>query len=1255
MAVSQHLPARGRRARAATRTAALSASLLLAPCALFAQGTTATLSGTVTDPTGAVIPDAVVTLKNQSTGDTRPSKSNGAGDFTFSAVPVGDYEVDVKTPGFQDFKEAGIHLDPGDQRSLHELKMVAGSESQTVNVREASQSITLDSGEQSSLISAEDIKHLSVEGRDVTELLKILPGFAITTRGGGGLNASYDPSQVSVTGGLGYYAGNGQNISSTALLSDGVDITDPGNFGDAIQNINYEQVAEVKVQTASFTADEARGPIVINAVGKSGGDHFHGSLYTFARTSQLNSDDWLANYTAGFTNTPVQKPPDREVYPGFTLGGPIYVPGLKFNQSKRLTFFVGAEDYAQRNAYAYGNAGSAILNALVPTAAMRTGDFSQTQLQQYLGTSLTSSTYANINTVPVTGKDGKPLTIPGQLGKNVDPQAQVLLNTLPLPNIPNQGGYNYTTTNLADNDLWQARGRIDYAINDKNKLFVVYSTERGKAGFPQVEYYSPRGNLGGVNTPGGGLLSTINSEIGSLNYTSIITPTTTNELYIAGAWLLQNFVPKSFAATTANGAYTTAGLFNNGSKAIPEFQDYGDDGLPLNLLPDGSFGGIFAKKWVRTGGDNLTRVVGKHTVRLGIFVQLDTNHQVSPFIDTNGAIQLYYFPETITDPVQGAVHWTGAVGSGNGGNYLANFLEGGVQTYTQSNIAPTPNVYFWNIDGYVQDHWRITSHLTLDYGVRFDHLSPWSDAHKQGIPVFSPAAYASRSNPTLPGIEWHAIDPSVPLSGVPAKWAYTEPRVGFAWDAYGTGKTVVRGGFGIYRSHDSFNDVTPGISTVEGQRTATVNNILLSSVNSLSAAATKPGGFTQSTSASALLAGDDQAPQVWTYNFAVDQKTIFNSLFEIAYIGNHTEHLLNDGSSNNVALNNINAIQPGGLFGPNPLTGAVLPLLPPTGTINNPNSANSITNLSANQIDQYRPYPLYHNLNISQHNAYANYNALQTQWNRQQGRALYGLNYTFSRALGVLGGGPQGEGNGLPADPFNYRNNYLPLSFDRTSVFNASYSYDFGNLVKNRYVGLATNGWELSGITTIQSGGDAISQINPNLNLGGNLNVLNSTGQPVQLGVNSTNFLGTPDVLLQPVVTCNPGVHTQSHQYINVGCFALPQVGQQGTLRPPYIHLPAYTDTDLTAAKDFHAGEGRDVQFRFAAFNFINHANTTFATGTPGQSNAETLNFNNTANTTGTSIAQAVATAPNTNATTFGLAPLRTGRRIVEVSLKLNF
>lgn len=1234
------------RSRAATRTVALSA-LLLAPYALYAQGTTATLSGTVTDPSGAVIPNAHVVLKNTKSTDMRQATSNGSGDFTFSAVPVGDYEVDVSASGFQDYKASGIHLDPGDQRSLRELKLVTGPASETVQVNEATQSITLDSGEQSSLISAEDIKHLSVEGRDVTELLKILPGFAITSPGNGGVNTAYDPSQVSVGGAIGSYAGEGTTTNTIALLSNGVDITDPGNFGGAIQNVNYEQVAEVKVQTSSFSADEARGPIVINSVSKSGGDHFHGSLYTFARTNQLDSADWLANYTGQ------QKPPDRQIYPGFTFGGPVYIPHVDFNKSKKLTFFVGAEDYAQRNTYAYGNASGAILSALVPTANMRAGDFSQGELMNYLGNDFTNTGFTNIAAVPVTTKSGGAITN-GNISTNIDPEVLAAVNTLPLPNETSNGGFNYITTNLVDNDLWQALGRADYSINEKNKLFVVYSKEAGKNGVPQAEYYSPRGNLGGVNVPGGGLLSDINSEIGSLNFTTIVSNTLTNELFIAGAWFDQVFTPKNFAATTAFGAYTYQGLFKNGSKAIPTFEDYGNDGLPLSRLPDGSFGGIFAKKWIRTGGDNLTKVLGTHTIRVGIFGQLDTNHQVVPFINTNGTVTLYYFPETISDPVQGTVHDTGAVASGNGGNYLADFLSGSVQNFSQSNIQPAPNIYFWNIDGYAQDHWRIARHLTVDYGVRFDHYTPWNDAHGQGIPVFDKTTYATGFNPSLPGFKWHSIDPKTPNAGLGTRWAYVEPRVGFAWDAYGTGKTVVRGGFGIYRAHDSANDATSGVGVVEGLRSANVSYIQLSSLSAASASATQASGFVPHTSASGFLAGDDEQPQVYTYNFAVDQKGPFNSLFEIAYIGNLSRKILNDGSNQNVSLDNINALPYGSLYKPNPITHVTYPLLPPSGTTGTNDGATSVSGLSANQIDQWRPYPLYHNLNIASHNVSGNYNSLQVALNKQQGRFLFGVNYTFSKALGVLGG----DNDGTPVDSFNYHDSYLPLSFDRTHIFNASYSYSVGNLVKNKFIGQATNGWEVSGITNIQAGGDFASQNGSNFALQGTLYVQNQTGQPQSLPVNSQTWVGTPDAYLQPVVTCDPGVHTASHQYVNGNCFALPALGQQGTLRLPYIHEPAYTDTDLTAAKDFKVHEGQDIQFKLAAFNFINHANTTFTNSVGTQAQALILNYSEA--TSGTNavaqpINQAIATVPNANAAVFGQAPLRVGRRIVELSLHYSF
>ena len=262
------------------------------------------------------------------------------------------------------------------------------------------------------------------------------------------------------------------------------------------------------------------------------------------------------------------------------------------------------------------------------------------------------------------------------------------------------------------------------------------------------------------------------------------------------------------------------------------------------------------------------------------------------------------------------------------------------------------------------------------------------------------------------------------------------------------------------------------------------------------------------------------------------------------------------------------------------------------------------------------------------------------------------MNYTYSKALGVLGA----DGTGTPADPFNYRNDYGPEAFDRTHIFNATYSYTMGDVVHRRFLAALANRWMLSGITSIQSGGNLFAQNNPDFSITGTLNVLAPSGDAVTIPVSNTQLLGTPDVYLMPALSCNPGIATGSHQYVNGSCYSLsPTLGVNGPYREPYIHGPAYTDTDLTAQKDFRVGDGKDVLFRFAAFNLINHANTTFTSAV--EPNNITLNYSNQNNgsTAAVPISTALATATNSNAAVFGYAPLRTGRRISEIELKFNF
>lgn len=261
----------------------------LGQSSLLAQVATALLSGTVADKTGAVIPGAVVTAKNQSNGFLRSTKTNGVGIFIFSAIDSGDYTLTVKAQGFETNVQNGIHLDPGDSRSLSSIKLVPGAGTVTVVVN-ASETSILETGERSSLITAADLEHLSTEGRDVTELLKILPGSAIAAGTSGSFgnssssNGTYDPGQVGVGGASGSYSMSGSPTNGVSVRSDGVNLNDPASYSGSTQTVNADSTAEVKVEQSNFGADTANGPVVINAVGKTGGSSMHGTLYVHGRT-----------------------------------------------------------------------------------------------------------------------------------------------------------------------------------------------------------------------------------------------------------------------------------------------------------------------------------------------------------------------------------------------------------------------------------------------------------------------------------------------------------------------------------------------------------------------------------------------------------------------------------------------------------------------------------------------------------------------------------------------------------------------------------------------------------------------------------------------------------------------------------------------------------------------------------------------------------------------------------------------------------
>ena len=1285
----------------------------------FGQQLTGTLSGTTKDTTGAVVANAKITMTNQLSGDTRTTVATSTGYFSITAVQPGTYTVAISAPGFKEWKQSGIAFAQGDDRTLPQIALQVGAVTETVEISAGALAVPTANAEISASIPESMVNAFPMGNRDAGELLKIMPGMAFANGTGNGQGSGFSDKVVGTnTGPIGSFSANGtQPNGAMAFMLDGANLVDPGNAGTQIANINQDMVSEVKVLMSNYDAEYAKGPVIFQAFSKSGGSKYHGEVYTYARNSALNAIDAYTHsqIVSGATSAAVAAPAESYYYMGGNLGGPV--PFLAKGRQK--LFFWGGYEYMRQHP-----AGS-IINYNVPTAEQLGGDFTNTTVNGVPGSTVvsTGSTLAQqlnnawgyayggmynspsgSNIIPTTDFDANGVAYAGLLPKsNITPNA-------------GNGWSNYQYVSSTPQNRWEATGKIDYAIGDNTKLTGSYTRQIESDQHPVGIWWTPPWTL---PYPSNVVANTTSQEV-MINATHVFNPTTTNEtVFTLARYINPNTLSNPAAVDRTKLGMTMQGLFGKTTKQMPNvtgpwggtFPDIGE----MNL--DGPFNGsgFGATKKDPSLYDNFTKVIGSHTIKLGVYWDTSENLQSSSGI-LSGANGTY------------ALNW-GAVSTGN---TVADFLIGHISQYSQpsSDIVNDIKMHQWSLYG--QDSYKANSQLTVNYGMRLEHMGQWYGPGN-GMAVWDPASYVNGTpttcttctppqtgpitNPNT-GLLWHSLNSSIPLSGWVSPMFYYEPRVGIAYDVFGNGKTVIRGGFASFRYQVAVNDVGGPANLGLGIFNANVYN--LTSYNQINGTPPPTGAFVgaaNGTAISVMQRGDNRTPYTNDWNLSIAEALPWRSVFEVSYIGNQSRNELINGG--NGKIDDLNAVQPGGYFSGDPTTSVQpngTPLYASPGALpcNNNSSPTGPTDyLNCNAAgpngvplsnnynhsftsNNYRPLTNYQAMYLITHGSYANYNAVQASWKKQSGAVSYFLNYSFSKVMGIRDGqSDNGPTNGTMVDPFNLKENYGPLAYDHTQIFNATYVWNMPKFVHgNRFLEGAVDGWQLSGYTTYQSG----APLQPN----GTLQFTWASGLTVPLQgapnlpdnsiplpnglrtnqVNAGSWYGTDQggggyENFFPLLTCDPRIHAKG-LYFNPNCFTTPAYGQLGTRIWPYIKAPAYFDSDLGVYKSFKITESKRIEFRIQATNFLNHPLYWFGLGGTGDEMIKLQN-NNTAATypvsglqngaTCSSLNQghpdanpalcdytAVSIAPtNTNSTTTGKPNYKQGQRVVTFAAKFYF
>ncbi|MBM3744536.1 MAG: hypothetical protein FJW34_01915 [Acidobacteria bacterium] len=1092
------------------------------------QINTGTIVGVVNDTQGLVVAGAEVTLTSERTGDIRRTVTNEVGAFTVPAVPTGTYTLRVSTPGFQAYERRGMVLTSNQYLSAGTIQLAVGTTTETVTVTAAAAVVQTASAENAALLDNKQMSMMLTRGRDVISLLRLLPGVAHTHDEGamGGRIGSGSPS----IGGL-------RNNDNTISL-DGQVSSDADNVNVHISSISLDAIEEVTVLLNNYQAEYGRNAGAhVNIISKSGTQEFHGTASWFKRHEQFNANAFFNNRN----NLP--RPVYRHNNWSGTLGGPLYLP-RRFNANKdRLFFFFVHDEWGVVEP-------QPVWQRTIPTRLERAGDFSQT---------------LDLNDRLITVFD--PLTqtpFPGNIvpASRINPHGRAILNIFNEPNFLDRGisrgNYNYQFQ-----DVRQMPKRLDQLKVDWNATSSDRVTARWRKWKQITRGYAEDTNFGpsGWDLMYGQYFKTEDS--GVLHYTRTFSPTVVNEFSFSYRQMGELGMPISDAhlAPVTRAARNLSGL----KQFYPEAN-------PYNVVPSVTFGGVpnaatvsYDARFPIDAGDTRWSLANNaawtkltHLIKAG-----------------------FYFESNISDEGLNGPCFSGCFAFNvDRNNFLdanqayANAILGVFRSYSESSARGFRGGENWLLEWFAQDSWKVNRKLTLELGMRFSLFTPWMPRKDQKaaawvlerfdtskiVQYYQPAFDAQKrrvaQNPLTgelaPAVLIGAFVPGSgdPFNGmvladdrsVPRGWqerppVQLGPRFGFAYDAFGNGKTAIRGAFGATKQ-TQINSAWANANIMVSPPVVLQPTVFYSTIDALpgSAGSLFPAGTVRS------FERKYKPATVYSYSFGIQRDVGFDTVVGVRYVGNAGRHLLQ--------TRNLNTLPYGTRF------------LPESADPTNPGRP-----LPDPFLTRYRGYQT---ITAVENSGISNYNSLQVTANRRFAQGLqFGAAWTWSKAMNLSDG---------VSDVPMYRPArvwlYGKAGFDQTHVLVLNYVWDLPKASRawdNLYVKAVFDGWQLSGFATFASGFPS--------------GVSYST-------VDGADITGGGDGARINVTGKAPLPHGQRtfDQWFDASVFARPARGDWGNAPKDVFRRPGINNWDISLFKNIPLkSEARVLQFRSEFYNAFNH------------------------------------------------------------------